>query len=461
MDSNADFASMGNGYQEKIVQALFVDHKFLDQMSDVLEPKYFTLRHLEVMTKKLFDYVKQYREFPSLDVIEMQIAQDDTLSEKMIIETQVRSFIKNVKEKPLNGDMRWVQENSLEFCQRQALIAAIGTALDKVESKDYSSISRIMKEALNKGAPRDAGHEYELGIDRRAKRSIRAPISTGWAPIDAATGGGWEKGTLSTVIAPTGAGKSMFLVNIACAALQQGLNVLYVTLEMADWKIALRADSYFSGIPINDVPDNTDRVKKSIGEKCKGRFIVKEWPTKTASVQTIRAHLQKLEQTKEFKPDVVLVDYADLLRSSKGYGEKRHELEGNYEELRGVAQEFNVVMVTADQTNRGGMNEELVTLTAIAESYAKATVCDLIMTVSRTVTDKENGTGRLFIAKSRLGEDGIVFPFNFRPATVRVDVLERGANPLTQALQDPEAFKKIMADRYNKMSGSAPSAASK
>jgi replicative DNA helicase len=231
---------------------------------------------------------------------------------------------------------------------------------------------------------------------------------------------------------------------------------------MADWKIGLRADSYFSGVSINDVPDNTDKVKQSISEKCKGRFIVKEWPTKTASVQTIRAHIQKLEQTKDFKPDVVLVDYADLLRASRGYGEKRHELEGNYEELRGLSQEFNCVMVTADQTNRGGMNEELVTLTAIAESYAKATVCDLIMTVSRTVADKENGTGRLFIAKSRLGEDGVVFPFLFRPATVKVDVLDKSVNPVEAMLSNPEQAKKTMAERFMKMqSGSMPSAASR
>lgn len=450
-NNDKDFAQLGKNYQEKVVHALFHDKKFADQMSDVLEPSYFTYKYLELLTDKLFSHARKYKEFPSADVVEMQIAQDEAISKNDALLIQVNDFISRMKTTPIDGDIKWIQENSLEFCQRQALVGAITDILDKVEEKEYSSIQKIMKEALNKGAPRDAGHDYDDGVVARAKKSVRSPMSTGWPVVDKILNGGWEKGTISTIIAPTGAGKSMFLVNVAAAGIEQGLKVLYITLEMADWKIALRADSYFSGIPINDIPDNTEKVKEAISSKVKGKLIVKEWPTKTASVQTIRAHLQKLEQTKEFKPDIIVLDYADLLRGSKGYGEKRYELEGNYEELRCLAQEFNCAVVTADQTNRAGLNEELVTLSAIAESYAKATVCDLIMTVSRTVADKENGTGRLFIAKSRLGEDGVVLPFLLRPATVKVTVLDRNTNPAEIMLSDPDNFKKMMADRFNAM----------
>lgn len=441
------FSKMGRSYQERVVQALFQDPRYADQMSDVLEPKYFSLDYLEVMSRMLFDYQKEYKEFPSLGLIEIMVSNDESLSKNDVLVTQVRDFVKRAAENPLNGDMQWIQDNSLEFCKRAACVHALTKALEKIEDKDYESITKIMKDALNRGASRDAGHDYSDGLGSRSKKNRRDPISTGWKPVDKVLNGGWERGTLSTFIAPTGAGKSMFLVNVAAAAIAQGLNVLYVTMEMADWKIGLRADSYFSGIPINEISDNVEKVQAAIGSNVKGRLIIKEWPTKSASVQMIRAHIQKLEQLREFKPDIVIVDYADLLKSSGGYGDKRHELEGIYEELRGLGQELKMVMITADQTNRGALNEELVTLGAIAESYAKATVCDLIFTVSRTMEDKQNGTGRLFVAKSRLGDDGMVFSFQLRPATVKVTVLDHSENPVSKTLNDPEEFRKAMANR--------------
>lgn len=453
MSDQKSFSQFGKAYQEKVVQALIQDHAFCDQMSDVLDPNYFTLEYLKSVSRVLFDYKQTYKEFPSVELIDVLIRRDETVGEDAIVTSQTSEFLGRVATQPLNGDMKFVQQSSLEFCQRGALISAVSQVLDRVEEKDYGSIQRIMKEALNKGAPRDAGHEYNDGIHSRTRKSVRQPISTGWPAIDKVLNGGWERQTLSTFIAPTGAGKSMFLVNVASAALERGLNVLYCTLEMADWKIGLRADSYFSGVPINDVADNEERVASIVKEKAKGRLIIKEWPTKQASVQTIRAHIQKLEQTKEFKPDIIVLDYADLLRGTRGYGEKRHELEGIYEELRGLAQEFNAVVVTADQTNRAGLNDEIVTLQSIAESYAKATVCDLIITISRKMEDKQNGTGRLFVAKSRLGDDGMVFNFLLRPATVKVRVLDQHENPLEMMMQDQGEYKKLLADRYKSMAG--------
>jgi replicative DNA helicase len=180
----------------------------------------------------------------------------------------------------------------------------------------------------------------------------------------------------------------------------------------------------------------------------KGQLFIKEWPTKTASVQTIRAYLQRLSATKNFIPDMVLVDYADLLRGSSAHKDKRFELEGIYEELRALAQEFNIVVITADQTNRSGLDMEIVTIGQIGESYAKATVCDVIMTISRRMEDKQFDTGRIFLAKSRLGQDGIVFPFTLKTATVRATLLEQGADPIAMFMQNNQNRNERMADRY-------------
>ena len=449
MSEVKSFEEMGRSYQEKVLQALFEDPTYAEMMTDVFEDEYFTYTHLQKLADLFFGYRTQYKEFPSIDVAMMQLQQEFSEDDPAMM-SMASDFVGRMKSNPLNGDKAWIQESSLEFCKRQKLIQAVGKCLEHVEGKRYDSIAGTIREALDRGAPRDHGHDYAEEIDSRAVKSKREPISSGWPVLDKYLNGGYERKTITTFIAPTGAGKSMFLVNAACALIAQGLNVLYVTLEMADYKIGLRADSWFSGMAIDDVAKDREKVRSAIGEQAKGRFIIKEWPTKRATVDTIRSHCQRLIQTKDFKPDVIIVDYPDLLRSIKSYGEKRHELEGNYEELRGLAQELNCVMIVADQTNRGGLDLELVTISNIAEAYSKATVCDLILTISRTAEDKMNGTGKLFIAKSRLGQDGIVLPFLLKTsANVRVTVLDNNEDPISMMMRasGDEGMKKFLKDR--------------
>ena len=194
-----------------------------------------------------------------------------------------------------------------------------------------------------------------------------------------------------------------------------------------------------------------DKVKVEIMEKVKGRLFIKEWPTKTASPQTIRAYVQRLIATKNFVPDIILIDYADLLRGSRQFGDKRFELEGVYEELRALAQELNVVIITADQTNRSGLEMEVVTIAQIGEAYAKATVCDVIMTVSRKMEDKQSNCGRLFLAKSRLGNDGTIYPFLLNTATVKVILLEQGIDPVQLFMDSNKNLQQAFADRFQKL----------
>lgn len=451
MSEVESFEKMGRSYQERVLQALIEDPIYAEMMTDVFEQEYFTYTHLQRLAELFFGYRSKYKEFPSIDVAMMQLQQEFAESDPAMM-TLASEFVSRMKTTPLNGDRAWIQESSLEFCKRQKLIQALGKSLEHVEGKRYDQISSTIREALDRGSPRDHGHEYAEEIDSRATKSKREPISTGWPVLDKYLNGGYERKTITTFIAPTGAGKSMFLVNAACALVEQGLNVLYVTLEMADYKIGLRADSWYSGVAIDDVSKEKEKVQNSIKERAKGRLIIKEWPTKRATVDTIRSHCQRLIQTKDFKPDAIIVDYPDLLRSVKSYGEKRHELEGNYEELRGLAQELNCVMIVADQTNRGGLDLELVTISNIAEAYSKATVCDLILTISRTAEDKMNGTGKLFIAKSRLGSDGIVLPFLLKTsANIRVTVLDNNEDPISMMMKSTgeEAMKNYMKQRLD------------
>jgi archaellum biogenesis ATPase FlaH len=448
---NDTFARMGKSYQEKVVQALICDHAFAEQMADVIRPEFFDLQYLKDVVGKLYEHKRTYKTYPSIDVIEIMTTRDDP-SDGVVV-PQIKAFLQRVQENPLNGDTGYVQASSLDFCKRQTLKDAMVKAIEKMEESDYDSIQTIIKDALTKGASRDLGHEYMEGFSDRGSRSKRQPLPTGWPILDKQFNGGWERGTLTTFIAPTGAGKSMYLVNCGAAGVANGYNVLYVTCEMADYKIGLRFDSYYSGVEINSVSTQQEHVEQQARSKVKGRLFIKEFPTKTASVQTIRSYIQRLHATKEFKPDIVVVDYADLLRSTKGYGDKRFELEGIYEELRALAQELNAVVITADQTNRSGLDMEIVTIGQIGESYAKATVCDVIMTVSRRMEDKQSNTGRLFLAKSRLGADGVVFPFILNPATVKVQLLNAGEDPIALFMENQKTMQQKVGERWAKLNG--------
>lgn len=449
MDSEHEtFGKMGKSYQEKVLQAVLMDPLFAEQMMDVLDPKFFDLKYLQEVCKRFYDHKLKYKTYPSLDILEIMVTRDDPADEMVAL--QAKDYLHRIVETPLNGDAGYIQESSLDFCKRQTLRDAMVKAIDMMQESKYDSIQSIIKDALNKGSNRDVGHDYMEGFGQRGEKAIRKPMLTGWSILDKEFNGGWERGTLTTFIAPTGAGKSMFLVNCGAAGIANGYNVLYVTCEMADYKIGLRFDSYYSGVEINSLSEHKERVEQEARSKVKGRLFIKEFPTKTASVQTIRSAIQKLAVTKDFRPDIIVVDYADLLRGTRG-GDKRFELEGVYEDLRALAQELNAVVITADQTNRSGLDMEIVTIGQIGESYAKATVCDVIMTVSRRMEDKQSNCGRLFIAKSRLGRDGVVYPFLLNPATVKVTLLNQGEDPIALFMENNANFKQKVGERFSKL----------
>ncbi len=457
-DKTVTFEKFGVTYQEKTAQAILVDLLFAEQMHDVLDPKFFELQYLQTLSEKFFDYKKQFKMYPSVDLMKILISQDDRV--KPLVRDQINRFLDKIIENPLNGDAAYIQSSSLDFCRKQVLKEAVVKVIEKLEDSDYDSMQGVIRDALAKGVSHDMGHDYLENFATRRVSSNRQPISTGWKVLDRCLNGGWERKTLTTFIAPTGAGKSMFLVNCGAAGIEQGLNVLYVTCEMADFKIGIRFDSYFSGVEINSVAEKQEEVESSVRSKATGRLFIKEFPTKTATVQTIRNYIQRLITTKGFTPDMVIIDYADLLRGSRGYGDKRFELEGVYEELRAIAQEFNIVMITADQTNRSGLDMEIVTIGQIGESYAKATVCDLIMTISRKPEDKQFNTGRLFVAKSRLGQDGIVYPFTLNTATVKVGILEAGDDAIALYMQNNSNLRERAGDAAKRLMGSSNSGTS-
>ena len=184
-----------------------------------------------------------------------------------------------------------------------------------------------------------------------------------------------------------------------------------------------------------------------------GRLIIKEYPTNSASVITIRNHIDKL-MLRGFKPSVLIIDYADIMRSTRAYDSLRHELKLIYEELRNLAMEMNIPIWTASQANRDSSNSEIVGLENMSEAYGKAMVADFVVTLSRKPMEKSTGAGRLFVAKNRAGKDGIVFPIHIDTSMSKFEILNEDVQSLAEAVQsDEKSLKESLKKKWDELKG--------
>ena len=320
-------------------------------------------------------------------------------------------------------------------------------SVELLKDNSFDQIRSTLDDALKLGIDTDFGYDYLLDFDKRFELKARNARSTGWKEIDEITHGGLGKGELGVVVAPTGAGKSMALVHLGSQAIKQGCNVIHYTLELQDTVIGNRYDACITGFGLNSVHGLKDEIYEKIKDMS-GGLIIKEYPTKSASTQTLRAHLEKLRK-REIPIDMIIMDYGDLLRPVSAQKEKRNELESIYEEMRGIAQEFECPVWTASQTNRSGLNADVITMESISEAFNKCFVADFICTISRTIEDKTANTARMLIAKNRNGVDGIIYPMYMDTRNIEIKVLPcQGDTPSSIATVTAKEQHEKLQEKY-------------
>ena len=420
----ASFSKYGKDFQEKLAYLIITERPFCDQIGEVLDISFLELKYLQVLVSKIYDYKKKYDAHPSLKAVGSLIKSDISDDDSAVKEQVVEYFKRSITDVEIIRDADYVRETSLDFCKKQKLKEAMMKSVKLLNNSSFDEISTVINDALKLGADSNYGYDYKRDFEDRYVLRARNPVSTGWERVDDICKGGMGSGELGVVIAPTGAGKSMVLVHLGAQAVKAGLNVIHYTLELCHTTIGQRYDSCLTGVQLQDLFS----LKEQIYEKVKdidGNVIIKEYPTKSASTNTIRAHLDKLKQ-QGVPIDMIIVDYGDLLKpvSAPRGSEKRHDLESIYEELRAIAQIFECPVWTASQTNRSGLNAELITMESISEAFSKCFVADFIFSLSRTITDKKNNTGRFFVAKNRNGKDGIPFPIRMDTSNISLEVLE-------------------------------------
>jgi len=438
-NKKTDFSKFGKDFQESLCQLILQDRPFADQIMEVLDVNFLELHYLRVFVRKIFEYREKYMVHPTYKIM-ISIIRSDLQNENPATQKQLRNYFARIHDSPVSGT-EYVKNTALDFCRKQKLKEAMIRSVGLLQRSSFDEISKIINDALKLGDSSDQGYDFVKDFEKRFVKKVRNPISTGWPEIDVLFKGGHGKGELGVVIAPTGAGKSMALVHLGAQALKEGKTVVHYTLELADTVVAGRYDSCLTKYPLSNLHDFKDEIYKEVMD-IEGVLLVKEYPTKSASTRTLRTHLDKL-RSRDILPDMIIVDYGDLLRPVSGKNEKRHELESIYEEMRGLGQEFGCCVWTASQTNRSGLNAEVITMEAISEAYNKCFVADFIFSLSRTVTDKQQNLGRFFIAKNRNGPDGLVYHISMDTSNVQIRVLDStGEAPALSAKDQGELLKE-------------------
>jgi replicative DNA helicase len=416
--SREDFSQYGKDFQETLCHLILVDRPFADQMFEVININFLELKYLQTFVKLVINYRERFSVHPT-EKIMTSILRTEIGNEPEAVQQQLRNFFARISKTRIE-DSKYITATALDFCRKQKLKEAMLKSVKLLKNSSFDEISQVINEALKLGSDSNFGHDYLKDFEQRFEFKSRYPISTGWDEIDSITHQGLGKGELGVVIAPTGAGKSMALVHIASAAITAGKNVIYYTLELSDTVVGSRFDSCITNVPLNDLPAFKEEIYEKV-QMVAGKLIVKEYPTKSASCQTLKNHVEKMA-SRDFKPDMIVVDYGDLLRPISTLREKRHELETIYEQLRAMAQEHECCVWTASQTNRSGLNAEVITMESISEAFNKCFVADFIFSISRTVEDKLSNSGRIFVAKNRNGPDGIIYPIHMDTRNVTIKI---------------------------------------
>jgi replicative DNA helicase len=440
----------GTSFQIKIISALLSDRIFLQTVYDILKPEMFDSEANEWLVTKTLSHFDNYSKLPTLDVFKNEVDK----VERDVLKQSIIDNLKQVWHQLESEDLDYVKEQTLEFCKNQTFKSAILESVGLLEEGKFDVIKSKIDSAMKAGQDTDIGHEYKENITERYESIVRNVIPSGWDVIDELVDGGFGKGELIMFAAPPGIGKSWALVNVGMAAAKAGKTVVHYTLELNEGYVGQRYDAVLTGIAVPNLKYNMEEVSTQVGN-LGGELIIKYWPTKSAGLNTMRASLDKLKLQGK-NPDVIIVDYADLLKGNSRK-ERHEELEEIVEGLRGIAGEYECPLYTASQINRSGAEDDIITGTKIAGSFSKLMTADFMVSLSRKIEDKLAGTGRWHVIKNRFGPDGMTLPSKANMSNGRINIYSDdsidGKKTQSDMSKGESLVRKNLLQKYNDMKG--------
>ena len=378
---------MTNTIEITILRNLIHNEDYLRKVVPFLKEEYFYDQSQKIIFNLINDFVKKYNKTPTEESLQIAL-QDSNVSESYFESSN--TLLKSLKQE--NIDDKWLYDTSEKFCKDKAVYNAILKSIAIIDGKDKKlskeGIPDILTEALGVSFDRSVGHDYiedaESRYDFYNRKEDRIPFDLEY--MNKITQGGLPNKTLNIVMAGTGVGKSLFMCHIASSILSQGKNVLYITLEMAEERIAERLDANLLNIELDQIKDLPKQMYNSriskYSEKTNGKLIVKEYPTATAHTGHFKSLLNELSLKRDFVPDIIFIDYLNICASSRF---KQNANINSYtyikaiaEELRGLAVEYNLPVVSATQVNRSAYGSSDVELTDTSESFGVPATADLL-----------------------------------------------------------------------------------
>lgn len=431
--------SYGIGFQTKVLSALLTDKPFLQNVNDVLTEDYFPNGAQKWIIGEVLKYYQKYHCPPTMDVLKTEMKKLDN----EVLQVSIKEQLKEAYRSSDESDLTYIKQEFTNFCKNQQLKKALLSSVDLLKAGDYDSIRSLVDGALRSGQDKNIGHEYNKDVESRYREEERSPIPTPWNMFNGLLQGGLGQGDFGLIFGGPGGGKSWSLIALGAYAVANGYNVIHYTLELGESYVGRRYDAYFTQIPVNKIMQNKDKVA-DITDGLPGNLIIKEYPMGKASISTIEAHIKKCIDL-DFKPDLIIIDYVDLLSSRRTNRERKDEIDDIYTSTKGLARELKLPIWSVSQVNRAGAKDSIIEGDKAAGSYDKMMIADFAMSLSRQKKDKVNGTGRFHIMKNRYGMDGMTFNAKVDTATGHIEIL----NELSE--EDEDDLKT--SSKPTKMSG--------
>ena len=386
-----------NRLEHSILKNLIYNETFARKVLPFLRTDYFSDNTEKVVYKEVDDFINKYNSLPTHEALIINLTESKKLTEQEVRNSmELLQNINQHKDEPT--EMKWLVEQTEKFCQDKAIYNAIMESVsildDKGDKKAKGEIPKILSDALGVSFDPNVGHDYIDDFSNRYDlyHKVESRVKFDLDIFNKITKGGLPVKTLNVALAGTGVGKSLFMCHVAASCLSNAQNVLYITMEMAEEKIAERIDANLLNVTMDElhVMSKDDYIRKFgvLKNKTQGKLIIKEYPTAAANALHFRALLQELQLKKSFKPDIIFIDYLNICSSSRikpgGSVNSYTYIKSIAEELRGLAVEAGLPIVTATQTTRSGFTNTDVDLTDTSESFGLPATADFMFALIST-----------------------------------------------------------------------------
>jgi replicative DNA helicase len=436
-----------------ILRNLVFNEEYSRKVIPFIEPDYFEQRSEKVIFEEVTQFIVKYGNAITTEALRIELDNRTDLSETEVGET--RDITGSLTDAPV--DNNWLLDTTEKWCRDRAiylaLMESISIADGQDQKKNRDAIPSILSDALAVSFDNHIGHDYLVDYEERYESYHRKEdkIPFGLEFFDKITKGGLPNKTLNIALAGTGVGKSLFMCHVASSVLLQGKNVLYITLEMAEEKIAERIDANLLNVPIQDLTDLPkvmfENKVTNVAKKTQGSLIIKEYPTASAHSGHFKALLNELSLKKSFKPDIIFVDYLNICSSSRYKGSSNINsytlVKSIAEELRGLAVEAEVPIVSATQTTRSGYGSSDVDLTDTSESFGLPATADLMFALISTEELEQLGQIMVKQLKNRYNDNNL-----FKRFVIGIDRSKMRLYDCEQTAQD-DILDSGQEEEYN------------